>query len=105
MPLPSLIREGKPLRSVPIKLPWTALAPAKDIEIPLPRLPETRFRASGVEPPTVVAATLFRVTPSPPFGRAMVPETSVPMKSPTIWSAPSELSSMPLPPNPLIAMP
>jgi topoisomerase-4 subunit A len=53
------------LASVPIRLPWI-VAPGLSTRIPVPRLPEIKFRAASVVPPMVTFVPFTRI-PTPLF--------------------------------------
>ena len=69
---------------VPMRLPWMTFAPPPVDWMPVV-LPLMRFPAPGAEPPITLPVTPEVRTTPVPFGTAIVPVGSVPMKQASRW--------------------
>ena len=77
-PLPTA---SDPVRSVPMKLPRTAL-PDDASQMPWPLFPETTLRSAGEEPPITFPVPLKTLMPWDKFWTAIVPVASTPTYEP-----------------------
>jgi len=80
MPWPAFASGAFPVAFVPIQLPTTTFGVAKPPEKKMPvALPEIRFRAAAVQPPTRLPPALVIITPTDEIGvPAAVPAAFVP---------------------------